>query len=63
VIAIGCGLAVEKLTEAEKCLVHFAETQGTQKQFRFAESVTLMTAEFEGAKASQGTRNQTIFVI
>ena len=33
------------------------ETQGTLRQFRFAESVTLMTAEREGAKAFYGARN------
>ena len=36
---------------------------GTLKQFRFAESVMLMTAEREGAKASQGARNHKIFVV
>jgi len=36
---------------------------GTLKQFRFAESVRLMTAEREGAKASQGAKNHKIFVV
>ena len=39
------------------------ETQGTLRQFRFAESVTLMIAEREGAKAFHGARNHTIFVL
>ena len=39
------------------------ETQGTLRQFGFAESVTLLTAEREGGKASQGARNHTIFAI
>ena len=33
------------------------------KQFRFAESVSLMTAEREGAKASQRAKNHRIFVV
>ena len=39
------------------------ETQGTLRQFRFAESVTLLTAEREGAKAFHGARNHKIFVL
>ena len=39
------------------------ETQGTLRQFRFAESVTLMTVEREGMKASQGARNRKFFVV
>jgi hypothetical protein len=42
---------------------HFLKTQGTLKQFRFAESVRLMTAEREGAKASRGARNHKFFVV
>ena len=38
-------------------------TQGTRKQFRFAESVGQMTSEWQEAKASQGARNHTIFLI
>ena len=37
--------------------------EGTLKQFRFAESVRLMTAEREGAKASQRAKNHRIFVV
>ena len=55
-----------KLARISKKLWQVAPTEkalGTLKQFRFAESVTLMTAEREGAKASQGAKNHKIFVV
>ena len=39
------------------------KTLGTLKQFRFAESVRLMTAAWEDAKASQEARNHKFFVV
>ena len=46
-----------------KALGTLGKALGTLKQFRFAESLRLMTVEWEGAQASQGARNHKFLMV
>ena len=58
-----CANSDRKSIEKHKREKHREKHREKLRQFRFAESVTLMTAEREGAKAFHGARNHTIFVL